>query len=270
MSAASAPNSRVTVPEFVKAKAQGRKLAVVTAYDFLWASLLDAAGIDAILVGDSLGMVVQGKGTTLPVTLDQMIYHGEMVARAARRSLVIVDLPFMSYQVSPRQALKSAGRIIKETGAAAVKLEGGVNQARTIEALAAADLPVMAHVGMRPQSVHKLGKMSAIQRNEDQLIADAKAAENAGAFSIVLELIPRPIALRISREVHIPTIGIGAGPDCDGQVLVTPDLLGLTQGFSPRFLKRYANLAEVVQSAIRQYADEVRAGEFPTAAHSHE
>ncbi|OAI56230.1 3-methyl-2-oxobutanoate hydroxymethyltransferase [Planctomyces sp. SCGC AG-212-M04] len=270
MSAASVSTSRITVPDFAKAKSQGRKLAVVTAYDFLWAGILDAAGVDALLVGDSLGMVVQGKETTLPVTLDEMIYHGEMVARAAKRSLVIVDLPFMTYQVSPRQALKSAGRIFKETGAAAVKLEGGVNQARTIEALAGADLPVMAHVGMRPQSVRRIGRMSAIQRNEDQLLADAKAAEAAGAFSIVLELIPKSIAARISAEIKIPTIGIGAGPECDGQVLVTPDLLGLTEGFSPRFLKRYANLAMTVREAVGQYIQEVRSGQFPAPANSHD
>jgi 3-methyl-2-oxobutanoate hydroxymethyltransferase len=270
MSAAAAAPSRITVPDFVKAKSQGRKLAVVTAYDYLWASLIDAAGVDAMLVGDTLGMVVQGRDTTLPVTLDQMIYHGEMVARAAKRALVIVDLPFMTYQISSRQALKSAGRVIKETGAAAVKLEGDARQAKRIEALAGADLPVMAHVGMRPQSVRKIGRMSAIQRNEEQLVADAKAAEEAGAFAIVLELIPRGIAKRITAEVKIPTIGIGAGPDCDGQVLVTPDMLGLTQGFSPKYLKRYANLGETIQSSIQNYANEVRNGAFPSAAQSHD
>jgi 3-methyl-2-oxobutanoate hydroxymethyltransferase len=272
MSAASSPSltNRITVPDFVKAKSQGRKLAVVTAYDHLWAGLLDSSGVDALLVGDSLGMVVQGKDTTLPVTLDEMIYHGEMVARAARRSLVIVDLPFMSYQVSSRQALKSAGRVLKETGAAAVKLEGGVHQAKTIEALAAADLPVMAHVGMRPQSVRRIGRMSSIQRNEEQLVADAKAAEAAGAFSIVLELIPRRVAARITSELTIPTIGIGAGSNCDGQVLVTPDLLGLTEGFSPRFLKRYANLAQTVRDAVTAYVRDVQTAQFPTAANSHE
>jgi 3-methyl-2-oxobutanoate hydroxymethyltransferase len=269
-SSAPAPASRVTVPDFVKAKSKGRKPAVVTAYDFLWAGILDAAGVDALLVGDSLGMVVQGRETTLPVTLDEMIYHGEMVARAAKHALVIVDLPFMTYQVSSRQALKSAGRVLKETGAGAVKLEGGLNQAKTIEALVAADLPVMAHVGMRPQSVRRIGRMSAIQRDEDQLLADARAAEAAGAFSIVLELIHRTIAARISAEIKIPTIGIGAGPDCDGQVLVTPDLLGLTEGFSPKFLKRYANLATTVREAIGQYVQEVRTGQFPTAANSHD
>jgi len=261
---------RMTVPEFMRLKQAGRKATVVTAYDHLWASLLDQSGVDAILVGDTLGMVVQGRDTTLPVTLDQIIYHGEMVARGASRAMVIVDLPFMSYQVSSRQALKSAGRVIKETGAAAVKLEGGVTQARTIEALAAADLPVMAHVGMRPQSIRRLGKMSAIQRDEKQLIADAKAAEGAGAFSVVLELIPRALAAEITAALSIPTIGIGAGPDCDGQVLVGPDMLGLTEGFSPKYLKRYAQLGETVKSAVQQYVDEVRNGTFPDAAHSHE
>lgn len=270
MAAASPTPFRMTVPEFVRAKATGKKLAVVTAYDYLWASILDEAGVDAMLVGDTLGMVVQGRETTLPVTLDQMIYHGEMVARAAKRAMVIVDLPFMSYQVSPRQALKSAGRILKETGAASVKLEGGVTQAKTIEALASADLPVMAHVGMRPQSIRKYGKMSAIQRDTKQLLKDARAAENAGAFAIVLELIPRSLAAEITAAVSIPTIGIGAGPDCDGQVLVTPDLLGLTKGFSPKYLKRYADLHTTVQTAVETYAKEVRAGEFPSSAQSHE
>lgn len=268
MSASTPP--RITVPEFVRRKGSPQKLAVVTAYDYVWASLLEAAGVDAMLVGDTLGMVVQGRDTTLPVTLDQMIYHGEMVARAAKRALVIVDLPFMSYQVSPQQALESAGRIIKETGAASVKLEGGVTQSKTIQALADADLPVMAHVGMRPQSIRRLGKMSAIQRNEKQLIADAKAAEDAGAFAIVLELIPRAIARAITEEVRIPTIGIGAGPDCDGQVLVTPDLLGVTEGFSPKYLKRYASLGETIRQSVGQYVAEVQSGRFPDAAHSHE
>lgn len=260
----------ITVPEFIKAKASGRPLAVLTAYDFLWARILDEAGVDAILVGDTLGMVVQGRETTLPVTLEQMIYHGEMVARAVRRALVIVDLPFMSYQVSPRQAIRSAGKVLKETGAAAVKLEGGARQAEIIEALAACDIPVMAHIGMRPQSVRKYGRMSAIQRDHDQLLQDALAAQNAGAFSIVLELIPRKIAAEITASVSIPTIGIGAGPECDGQVLVTPDMLGLTSGFNPKYLKRFADLSTAATGAVRTYIEEVRTGTFPDAAHSHE
>lgn len=259
----------MTVPEFIQAKAAGERLAVLTAYDCLWASLLDEAGIDAILVGDTLGMVVQGHDTTLPVTLEQMIYHGAIVARSTRKALVIVDLPFMSYQVSPRQAVRNAGRVLKETGADAVKLEGGVKQAETIEQLAACDLPVMAHIGMRPQSIRKLGRMSAIQRNEEQLLADARAVEQAGAFSIVLELIPRRIAKRITEEISIPTIGIGAGPDCDGQVLVGPDMFGLTSGFNPKYLKRYADVRSLALEATRQYIDEVQRGLFPDDAHSH-
>ena len=260
----------MTVPKFTAAKRRTEKLSVLTAYDFLWAGLYDEAGVDAILVGDSLGMVVQGRSSTLPVTLDQMIYHGEMVARAVKRALVIVDLPFMSYQVSPTQALENAGRVIKETGATAVKLEGGVNQSATIRALASADLPVMAHVGMRPQSVRKFGAMSKIQRDETQLLADAKAAEEAGAFAIVLELIPRGIAAKITEALSIPTIGIGAGPDCDGQVLVSCDMLGLTAGFQPKFLKRYADLRSAVLGAVKQYVSDVSDNSFPDAAHSHD
>ena len=258
----------MTVPKFLQAKAEGRKLAVLTAYDFLWAGLFDAAGVDAILVGDSLGMVVQGHPTTLPVTLDEMIYHAKLVARAARAVLVIVDMPFMSYQVSSTQAIENAGRILKETGAAAVKLEGGENQARTIRALTDADIPVMAHVGLRPQSVHKFGGMK-VQRDERRLLADARAAQEAGAFAIVLELISRPIAAEITRELTIPTIGIGAGPDCDGQVLVCYDMLGLTDGFHPKFVKHFAELRAEATRAAQAYVSEVRSGAFPDDAHSH-
>lgn len=262
------PVRSITVPDFVRAKAEQRRLSILTAYDHLWATILDEAGADALLVGDSLGMVVQGKSTTLPVTLDQMIYHGEMVARAAKRALVIVDLPFMAYQVSPKQAVKNAGRILKETGAAAVKLEGGVAQAETIAALTRVDIPVMAHVGMRPQSVRKLGRMSAIQRDVDQLLKDAKAAADAGAFSIVLELIPQEAAKAITEAISIPTIGIGAGPHCDGQVLVTPDMLGLT-GFKPKFMKAFADLRSTVTSAVKNYVSEVHDGQFPDESHGH-
>lgn len=260
----------ITVPQFLAAKSHGKKLAVVTAYDHLWAGISDAAGVDALLVGDTLGMVVQGHPTTLPVTVGQMIYHAEMVCRAVKRALVVVDLPYLSYHVSPRQAIRNAGRIIKQTGAAAVKLEGGVTQAETIRALTNAEIPVMGHVGLRPQSVRKLGGMGKVQRDEEQIVADAHAAEAAGAFSIVLELIPRSIAARITRELTIPTIGIGAGPDCDGQVLVGPDLLGLTGDFHPKFLKKYADLRTTAITALRRYTEEVHTGEFPAAAHSHE
>jgi 3-methyl-2-oxobutanoate hydroxymethyltransferase len=258
----------VTVPRFVEAKKRGEKLSVLTAYDFLWAGLLDAAGVDALLVGDSLGMVVQGKATTLPVTLDEIIYHAEMVVRAVRRALVVVDMPFMTFQISPAQAVENAGAIVKRTGAQAVKLEGGVHQAATIAALSAADIPVMAHVGLKPQSVLKLGGYK-VQRDSERLMADARSAEQAGAFAIVLECIPRGIARNITAELSIPTIGIGAGPDCDGQVLVTQDMLGLTGDFRPKFVKPFADLSAQATSAVRQYIAEVQRGGFPDDAHSH-
>ena len=260
----------ITVPAFVAAKSAGRKLSVLTAYDCTWGQIVDEAGVDAVLVGDTLGMVVQGNSTTLPVTLDEMIYHGRMVCRGVRRALVIVDLPFLSYQVSPEQAIQNAGRVLKETGASAVKLEGGVSQARTIAALAQADIPVMAHVGLKPQSVRKLGRMAIVQRDEEQLLADARAAQEAGAFAVVLELVPQQIAKHITEEISIPTIGIGAGPHCDGQVLVSHDMLGLTPGFHPKFLKRYAEIRDVARGAVEQYIDEVQNGHFPDAAHSHD
>ncbi len=265
-----AKNPRVTVPAFFGAKAEGRKLAMITAYDWLWAGICDEAGVDAILVGDSLSMVVQGHQTTLPVTFDEMLYHAKLVTRSVTRALVVIDLPFLSYHESPQQAIRNAGTILKETTASAVKLEGGVKQAATIQALVDCDIPVMAHVGLRPQAVHALGGMSKIQRNEDQLLADAHAAEDAGAFAIVLEMVSQSIAARITRELKIPTIGIGAGPECDGQVLVSCDLLGLTAGFHPKFLKRYADLRTTSVAAIQQYAREVRGGEFPTPEHAHD
>jgi 3-methyl-2-oxobutanoate hydroxymethyltransferase len=266
--AKSASERPVTVPRFVEAKSQGRKLTVLTAYDHLWAELIDAAGADAILVGDSLGMVVQGRPTTLPVTLDQIIYHAEMVVRGVKRALVVVDLPFMTFQVNVEEALRNAGRIIKETGASAVKLESDGRQAETIRALTSADIPVMAHVGLKPQSVLKLGGYK-IQRDEDKLLSDARAAEQAGAFAVVLECIPRSIARKITAELEIPTIGIGAGPDCDGQVLVTQDMLGLTGGFQPKFVKAYADLRTIATDAIQKYVNEVGAGTDPDEAHSH-
>lgn len=257
----------MTVPRFMAAKQTGRPLTMLTAYDFLWAQLLDEAGVDSILVGDSLAMVVQGKTTTLPVTLDEIIYHAELVVRAVRRALVIVDLPFLTFQVSPEEAIRNAGRILKETGAAAVKLEGGVHQAETIRALAQCDIPVMAHVGLRPQSVHRLGGYK-IQRDRDQLLSDALAAEQAGAFSLLLECIPGPLAGEITRQAQIPTIGIGAGSECDGQVLVTPDLLGLTPAPRPRFVKANCDLRQVVQQAVGQYVDEVRSRQYPGPDHT--
>ena len=242
---------------------------MLTGYDYPSAKLMDDAGVDSILVGDSLGMVVQGRDTTLPVTLDQMIYHGEMVARATRYALVIVDMSYMSYHVSPQQAVENAGRIMKETGADAVKLEGGETMFETIEALRRASIPVFGHIGMQPQSVNTYGGFR-VQREEDQLLRDASAIETAGVFGMVLELIPRSLAKKVTDAVSVPTIGIGAGVDCDGQVLVTPDMLGQFQGFKPKFVKHFANLHDAAAKAVTDYIDEVREGTYPDDAHSHE
>lgn len=258
---------KMTVPAFVNAASEG--LSMVTAYDYMWAGIMDEAGVDSILVGDSLSMVVQGHATTLPVTMDQMIYHGEMVTRAVQRALVIVDMPFMSYQVSPEEAVRNAGRIIKETGADAVKLEGGRIQSETIRAIMRADIPVMAHVGMRPQAVRQLGGMGKVQRNAEQLLDDARAAEDAGAFAVLLELVSADVAQQVTAALSIPTIGIGAGPHCSGQVLVGPDMLGLTPSFKPKFLKHFADLRTQAVAAVQTYVSEVKSGQFPTQEHSH-
>ena len=260
-----APPQRVTVPEFAAARARGDKLAVVTAYDYTSAKLADEAGIDAILVGASLGMVIQGHATPLPVTLAQMQYHTACVVRGVTRALVIADLPFLSYQVSPRQAVKSAGSMLK-VGAAAVKLEGGERIADAIAACVRADIPVMGHVGLTPQSVHRMGGFK-VQRDAEQLLKDARAVADAGAFALVVEGVPSDIGAAITAAVGIPTIGIGAGPSCDGQVLVYHDLLGLFDGFRPKFVKRYADLGTATRTALREYADEVRRGTFPAAEH---
>lgn len=253
----------VTPPDFARWKQQGRKISVLTAYDYTIARLLDDAGVDALLVGDSLGTVVQGHDTTLRVTLDQMVYHAEMVARAARRALVVADLPFLSYQASIEQAIGSAGRFLKETQCQAVKLEGGKRSEATIRALVEAGIPVMGHVGLTPQSVRRLGGFK-VQRDGDEILADARAVAEAGAFAVVLECVPIEVAARITAELPIPTIGIGAGPRCDGQVLVTPDLLGLFEGFRPRFVRRYAELGQAVRQAAAAYIADIAAGKFPT------
>ena len=255
-------NNRITVPQFVKMKSEHR-IAMLTAYDYTVASLLDEAGIEAILVGDSLSMVVQGHETTLPVTIDEMIYHAEMVGRAVKRALVIVDMPFPSYHLGVHKAIENAGRILKQTRCQAVKLEGGNDQADVIEALVGAGIPVMAHIGLRPQSVHQLGGYR-VQRDESRLLTDARAAENAGAFAVLLECIPSPVAKTITSELKVPTIGIGAGHHCDGQVLVTNDMLGLTDGYVPKFVRRYANLREIVGNAVSRYQDDVRNECFPS------
>jgi 3-methyl-2-oxobutanoate hydroxymethyltransferase len=252
----------MTVPKFVAMKAAGQKISMLTAYDYALAGLLDATGVEGILVGDSMSMVVQGHATTLPVTLDEIIYHAEMVGRAVNHALVVVDMPFPSNHLGPHRAVESAGRILKETRCQAVKLEGGAEQSEVISALVSAGIPVMAHCGLRPQSVHLLGGYK-VQREEARLLNDARAAEAAGAFAIVLECIPSEIAAKITAAVSVPTIGIGAGAGCDGQVLVTHDMLGLTSGYVPRFVKPYADLRSVITKAVTQYRDDVRAGTFP-------
>jgi len=259
--------SRITLTDLAKRKTEGRKITMLTAYDFPFAALVDQAEIDMILVGDSLGVVVQGKENTLPVTMDEMIYHTEMVTRATSHCLVVGDMPFLSYQVSREEAVFHAGRFLKEAGAQAVKLEGGAAVKKTIEAIAAADIPVMAHIGLTPQSVHKMGGFK-VQKEMDRLVKDAKTVEEAGAFSVVLECVPGEIAKRITDEISIPTIGIGAGVHCDGQVLVLHDLLGLFDRFVPKFIKRYANLGEDALRALRQYKEEVEGGTFPGEEHT--
>jgi 3-methyl-2-oxobutanoate hydroxymethyltransferase len=252
----------VTIPDFAAWKLQRRPISVLTAYDFPTARLLDGAGVDCLLVGDSLGTVIQGWETTLRVTLDQMIYHAEMVARAARRALVVADLPFMTYQVSPRQALRSAGRLLKETNCQAVKLEGGRSMARTISALVQAGIPVMGHVGLQPQAVRRLGGHK-VQRSSEGILTDAQAVAEAGAFAVVLECIPSSLATRITDQVAIPTIGIGAGPRCDGQVLVVHDMLGLIEQFRPKFVRHYAELGPQIRAAVAAYVADVAEGRFP-------
>ena len=234
---------------------------MLTAYDYAMAGLVDSTGIEGILVGDSFSMVVQGHGTTLPVTLEEMIYHAEMVGRAVRHALVVVDMPFPSFHLGPFRAIENAGRILKETRCQAVKLEGGVEQSEVISALVSAGIPVMAHCGLRPQNIHQFGGYR-VQRDERQLLADAQAAEHSGAFAIVLECIPAETAARITASVKIPTIGIGAGAACDGQVLVLNDLLGLSPGYVPRHVKAYADLKQIVAESVTRFRDEVREGRF--------
>jgi 3-methyl-2-oxobutanoate hydroxymethyltransferase len=266
---------KVTVPDILKRKGGGDPIVALTAYDFPFGRIADEAGVDVILVGDSLGMVVQGMETTLPVTMDEMVYHCRMVARARRRALLVGDMPFLSYQVSAAGAVANAGRLIKEGAAEAVKLEGGVAVAGTIRAITSVDIPVMGHIGLTPQSVHRMGghKVQGQRHGErpgqrDRILEDAVAVEDAGAFAIVLEGIPLDLAAEITRRLTIPTIGIGAGPHCDGQILVLHDVLGLCDRLAPKFAKRYAELWRAAGDAIGAYAREVRDGSFPTDAHS--
>ena len=262
---------QTTILDIQKMKEEGTKISVLTCYDYPTARILDSCGIDIILVGDSLGVVVAGHENTLPVTLDEMIYHTRAVMRAEPHSLVIADMPFLSYQIDIPQARMNAGRLIKEGGAAAVKLEGGANMSEVIRAIATMDIPVMAHIGLTPQSIHRMGGYRVQGKKEEQaerLLADALSVEEAGAFSVVLEGIPQKLARRISEKLTIPTIGIGAGPGCDGQVLVLHDILGLCEKYSPKFVKRYADVRTVIAEAVSTYISEVKGGEFPTESHS--
>lgn len=264
------PNSLkpFTVPDFLAAKKAGRRITVLTCYDYTMAKLLDAGGVDALLVGDSLGMIMQGQPNSLAVTLDDVLYHTRITVRGVQRALVIADMPFMSYQLSPQQALENAGRLVKEGGAHAVKLEGGQRSVAAIESIASADIPVMGHVGMTPQSVHRLGGFR-VQRDGAKILDDALAVEEAGAFALVVECVPTALAQQITDRVKIPTIGIGAGVGCDGQILVTHDMLGMFGDFKPHFVKHYANLGEQIREAVAQYCQEVRDGKYPDSAHSY-
>lgn len=262
---------KVTIHTLRKMKQAGERIGMLTCYDATFARLLDGAGMDVLLVGDSLGMVIQGEKTTLPVTMDQMIYHLKMVNRGVQRAHVVGDMPFMSYQTSVDEAVRNAGRLVAEGGAESVKLEGGAEFTEVIEKIVRAGIPVMGHIGLTPQTVHKMGGYVIQGRDEEKamkLLEDAKALEAAGCYSIVLEGIPTVVAGEISRQLSIPTIGIGAGVECDGQVLVIYDLLGMDPSFSPKFVKRYADLHEVIGGAVKSYLDEVKAREFPTEAHS--
>ncbi len=260
---------KVTVPIFRERKGK-EKLTMLTAYDYTFANVVDSAGIDSILVGDSLGNVMLGYPNTIPVTVDEMIHHTKAVTKGAKRALVVIDMPFMSYHESIEQAKRNAGRMMKESGADAVKLEGGVRMKEAIKALVDIEIPVMGHIGLTPQSIHRMGsyKVQGKGKEAAALIKDAKAVEEAGAFSVVLECVPRQLAKEITDMLSIPTIGIGAGPDCDGQVLVIHDLLGLLGEFRPKFVKTYINIRQEMDTSIKNFIEEVRAGAFPDDAHS--
>lgn len=263
--------SRITINVLKEKKTKGEKIAMVTAYDYPSARMADEAGLDIILVGDSLGMAVLGYETTIPVTMDEMIHHTKAVARGVKNCFLVGDMPFLTYHLNAKQALLNAGRFLQEGGAQAVKLEGGEERSCIIEPLVSAGIPVMGHIGLTPQSVHQLGGYKVQGKEKDQankLLCDAKRLEDAGIFALVLECVPAQLAKVISESIKIPTIGIGAGPDCDGQVLVWHDLLGITQNMKPRFVKNYANLQEDINSALKTYCREVKEGKFPLAEHS--
>jgi 3-methyl-2-oxobutanoate hydroxymethyltransferase len=263
---------RFTINDFKTRKESKTPISMITCYDHAFARIIEQTDIDVILVGDSLGNVIAGYTSTIPVTVDQMIYHTEIVRRGAPTKFLVIDMPFMSYHVSPEDSLRNAGRMMKETGANAVKLEGGEDFKHVVQALVRASIPVMGHIGLTPQSVHKLGGYSVQGREEDkrkQLLKDAKILEEAGAFSIVLEKVPESLAQEISKSLSIPTIGIGAGRYCDGQVLVINDLLGIDESFAPKFLKKYANVYEISKNAIQEYDREVKDKKFPEEKHAY-
>lgn len=263
--------SSVTTRALLEMKQKGERIVALTCYDTLFARLLDASGIDILLVGDSLNQVLAGASSTLSATLEQMIYHTTIVRRGTERAMVICDMPFLTYQISPDDALRNCGRAMKESGCQAVKIEGGQPMAATVRRLVDVGIPVMGHIGLTPQSVHALGGYRVQGKDDataDRLRADAKALEDAGAFAVVLELVPAPLASQITKTLTIPTIGIGAGPACDGQVLVLHDMLGLNEQFSAKFVKKYASLAEDVREAARLFAAEVREGRYPGPEHS--
>ena len=263
---------KVTTHTLQEMKRSGEKITMLTAYDYSLARLVDGAGVDVILVGDSASNVMAGQVTTVPITLDHMIYHAQCVERAVDRALIVVDLPFGTYQGNSKQALDSSIRIMKEAAAHAVKLEGGAEIVESIKRILTAGIPVMGHLGLTPQSIYKFGTYTVRAKEDEEakkLIEDAKLLEEAGCFAIVLEKIPKDLAKKVSESVNIPTIGIGAGPDTDGQVLVLHDLLGITMDFSPRFLRRYLNLAEDINNAIGQYCQDVRSGDFPNEGESY-
>lgn len=271
VTAESAREHRVTIPSLRRAKRRGEKITMLTAYDFTFAQIFDAAGIDILLIGDSLGNVVQGQSTTLPVTLEESIYHTRLVARGTRRALVVGDMPFGSYQVSPEDAVRNAIRFVKEGGAQAVKLEGGSAVFDTIARIVAAEIPVMGHVGLTPQAIHRMGGHRVQGRTEasrQRVIDDAQAVEDAGAFAVVLEGMPVELAQQVTAALSIPTLGIGAGVHCDGQVLVMHDLLGLSD-WTPSFVKQYANLGALASQAARSFAEDVTNAKFPDEGHSY-
>lgn len=263
---------RVTTKAITAMKAQKIPVACLTAYDFLTAKLLDQAGVDLILVGDSMAMVFQGQETTIPVTLDEMIYHAKWVVKGASRAMVVVDMPFMSYQTSTEEGFRNAGRIMKETNAGAVKIEGGELVAEFVHKTTQAGIPVMGHVGLLPQSIHSYGgyqPRGTTPEEAKRIMKDAKALEEAGAFAVVLEKIPATLAKRVSASISVPTIGIGAGAGCDGQILVVADMLGLYEEFQPRFVRRYGHLADAIRSSVGQYVEDVRNRTFPSKDESY-